>query len=102
MFGHPAWAVGSCSSGRQLPEKSELSNREVLTILMGHPVPRSDVILPSGSVITIALLSMVSVGIWQGLSQDLDLSGSSPLIMSTWIKSSGRGPTLGGFPVFPR
>ena len=38
MFRHPAWAVGSCSSGYQLPKLSELSQLEVLTILMGHSV----------------------------------------------------------------
>ena len=41
MFCHPAWAIGSCSSGlaaHQLPKLLELSQLDVLTILMGHPV----------------------------------------------------------------
>ena len=38
MFCHPACAVGSYSSGHQLPELSELSQWEVITHQMFHPV----------------------------------------------------------------
>ena len=38
MLHHPAWAVGSYETSCQLPELLELSQREVFTILMGHPV----------------------------------------------------------------
>ena len=38
MFRHPTSAVGSYSSGPQLPGVSELSKQTVFTILPGHPV----------------------------------------------------------------
>ena len=39
MFRHPAWVVGSYRlMAQQLLELTELSQREVFTVLTGHPV----------------------------------------------------------------